>query len=309
VPAYSVYIICKINHDERRIFLHFVGGFIRKPNYLIDNKSKYSNGLEYACLLVQLYQGGVEMKLSLVAQAVAAAISVGLLTVPVAQATWIQDDHVESAPVTGTGPYRYEFTVFNDSTDDCGGECNDPVPFIVDWELPYYADMGITNISSPWGWLSTIETIGVANAATGWSGQADWTTDPAWSGTGFASVTQVLHWYCDGTEGGGTGAPPSADNCWNDISPGGSEGGFGFDADFGPTNAPYQSSWDYTTPRRVGDPSFPMALAGSPCALGTATYACTAASSVPEPGTLGLLGGGLLASIAAAFRRRKSQNL
>ena len=246
------------------------------------------------------------MKLTRVAQAVAAVLAVGLVAAPTAQATWIQADHVEGL-VTGTGPYHYEFTIFNDSTDNCGGECNDPIPVVVDWELPYYADMGITNIQSSWGWLANIETIGVANASTGWSGVAEWMTDPNWETTPFADVTQVLHWYCDGTEGGGAGAAPSAQNCWNEVWPGGSEAGFSFDADFGPTNAPYQSSWDFTIPRRTGDPAFPFLVVASPCALGTATYACSPAGNVPEPGTLGLLGGGLLAGMLAAMRRRKSQ--
>lgn len=222
--------------------------------------------------------------------ALASAISLTILTLPAAHAAWVQADHVESNTTGSGSSWHYEFTVFNDSTDPCFGECGDPTPVIIDWELPYFVDMGITNILSPFGWTWSIETVGVANVATGWDGVAGWITDPTWSGTPFASATQVLHWYLD-PEGGCGGIFPG-----RSLGGEGECGPFGFDALYGPTDAPYQSSWDLL-PIRVGDPNFPVSGVASPCALGQC-------GSVPEPGSLGLLAIGA----AAGLWRRKKQS-
>lgn len=249
------------------------------------------------------------MKPTNTALALASVFALTMLTAPQASAatvvtTWTQADHVSGSvlapntPVVNETPlYLYKFQVHNDSYDNApyGG----PIPIIVDWELPYYSDMGITDIYSAGGWNSYIERIGVPNSDRGWSGIADWMTAPAWADSPFRNVTQVIHWYCDGGEGG----PPNA-GCG--IFPGNEVGDFGFYAGFGPTDAPYQSSWDYVFPRRVGDPPFPIQLApASPCAVGTSQVAC---NDVPEPGTLSLLGLGLAAALGLGRTRRRKQD-
>lgn len=198
-------------------------------------------------------------------------------TTPAVNAAIIQDSHVTDN-VTQTGPstWHYEFEVFNDATgfDDETGN----IGVIIDWELPYFDDMGITNITSPFGWTATIETIGVANAATGWDGVAAWTnpSDPWYIELGGATnpiftATQVLHWYCvdpavfqgEGVFGGCFGGEAGINSI---ILPGNSLAGFGFDAAYGPTQAPYQTSW-MELPVNTGDPAFPgggASTVGSP---------------------------------------------
>lgn len=180
------------------------------------------------------------------------------------------------------GTWTYNFTVWNDTTS-YGGDQR-----IRDWELPYFSDAGISavTITAPGygGWAWTIETIGIENLATGWTGTAAWQMpgDPFYAGVGspFTTATQVLHWYTN--------------NFAAAIAPQDSLGGFGFVAKFGPTAAPYQASW-IDLPVRTGDPQFPGAgLPNSPSVRGT---------SVPEPATATLLAFGLLILARVTGRR------
>ncbi len=185
----------------------------------------------------------------------------------------------------GNGTWTYNFTVYNDSVSYAGVE-----PRIRDWELPYFGDAGITNITSITssgygGWAWTIETVGFANPSTGWDGLAAWQdpSDPWYQGASspFTSVQKVLHWY--------TNDFPVT------IAAQSSLGGFGFTADFAPTAAPYQASWvDF--PVRTGDPAFPFgAIPNSPAAGG---------ASVPEPATTLLIGLGVALLAGGTLRRR-----
>lgn len=182
----------------------------------------------------------------------------------------------------GNGTWTYNFTVWNDTTS-YGGDQR-----IRDWELPYFSDAGISavTITAPGygGWAWRIETIGIANLATGWEGDAAWQNpgDPFYAGAGspFTTATQVLHWYTNDF-----GAAIAAQD---------SLGGFGFVAAFGPTAAPYQASW-FERPVRTGDPQFPGAgLPNSPSVRGT---------PVPEPATATLLAFGLLLLARVTGRR------
>jgi len=235
-----------------------------------------------------------------------------------AQAAWERNSTVtDSVTDNGDGTWLYEFTVNNTSTftPDADSDFWNGIPVIVDWELPYFADMGLSNIVSPDGWTYAIETIGVANAATGWDGVAAWQdpSDPFYAGADspYTTATQVLHWYCDNPVliWGGEGSCFNGSNeTFGDMigAPGtfgpSSLSGFAFTADFGPTAAPYQASWA-ELPVRSGDPAFPFAGGvGSPTALGTPT----SGTSVPEASSLSLFGlAGLSLFGLSAMRRRK----
>ncbi len=213
------------------------------------------------------------------------------------------DSHVtDSVTNNGDGTWTYDFTVFNDEVESYGygfgleAVAPGETAIIIDWELPYFDDMGITNIQSPANWYYAIETIGVPNEATGWQGTAEWQQsgdpwkdhfDQVYGGADnnpFNSNTKVLHWYLDPEQ-----------SPWAGIYPQESQSGFSFTASFDKGNAPYQTSWD-TMEIFTGDPSFPSAgLPNSP-----------SINPVPLPGTLSLmfLGAGGL----AVLRRKKPGN-
>jgi hypothetical protein len=232
------------------------------------------------------------------------------LSASFAQATRVS--HVESNTLNnGNGTYTYNFTVFNDShlfqPVGCGGASSvafapngsvaavsaaatvsDPsdclLHRITEWSMPYFGDSGITNIFSPNArWFSSIDTIGIANAATRYDGGTPtWLNpaDPFYFGAAspFSAVTQILRWYTFDTCG---------DGCTGFINPQLSQTGFGFTSIYGAVAAPYDAGW-IDERRRSGDPDFPGAgLPGSPLALG-------ATNQVPAPAAWLLLALGLV---------------
>lgn len=241
----------------------------------------------------------------------AGAISVGLLSMGyVAQANaavsvpiFSLKSHVSDTVIAnGSGSWTYDFTVHNDTTPDFYGGGD----LIVDWELPYFADMGISNIQSPFGWNHNIETIGVTNLTTGWNGIADWQTDgDPWktffddfygseAANPYNSGTQVLHWYIPAL------APCNSEICpplpvGAVISPQDSLDGFGFTAGFGEGQAPYQASWDQNR-IQTGDPAFPdgaiIALPNSP-----------SINPVPLPGALVFFLSGLVGVVGLGSKK------
>ena len=229
----------------------------------------------------------------------AMVFALGALAVQPAEAGVSAGGFTRSSTVTdlvannGNGTWTYNYTVNNTSLFTSQG-LEPGQPLLVDWELPWFGDAGIdiASIISPNGWAVNIETIGVANAATGWQGIASWQdpADPFFAGPNspFTTVTQVLHWYSACFISGG--------DCDPGILPGGSLSGFSFVAAFDETAAPYQASWA-VLPVLSGDPAFP--LGGIPNSPGVQGLV----QGVPEPGLLGLLGIGLVAAMLGRRRR------
>ena len=235
----------------------------------------------------------------------AMVFALGALAVQPAEAGVSAGGFTRSSTVTdivannGNGTWTYNYTVNNTSQFTAQGL--ERTPLLVDWELPWFGDAGIdiASIISPNGWAVAIETIGVANAATGWEGIASWQdpSDPFFAGAGspFTTVTQVLHWYSEcflfrGDREGCFGGSA------NGILAPGSLSGFSFVAAFDETDAPYQASWA-VLPVRTGDPAFPLGgIPNSPRVQGLV-------QGVPEPGLLGLLGIGLVAAMLGRRRR------
>ena len=254
---------------------------------------------------------------------VATFSSIAVIDSQVAEASWERSSTVTDVVIDNLdGTWDYVFTVNNTSTftdDGIGGDRWNGVPLVIDWELPYFADMGLANIVSPDGWGFAIETIGTPNAATGWEGDAAWQDplDPFYAGAAspYTTGTQVVHWYCENISFGfgGEGFCSNTAGSGEAIGAPGSEAveffgtqtslsGFGFTASFGPTAAPYQASWA-DSPVIAGDPSFPLASGvGSPLALGTGS------TSVPEASSLALFAlssFGLFGLSAARKRKQK----
>ena len=177
---------------------------------------------------------------------------------------------VSTVTPTGSGAYDYAYTLTGES-----GSCVDfygAAPFtITAFELPYFADAGVTAILSPTGWTAHID----ATDAFGLGGGA-----------------QTLVW----TAGAGYGLAAT-----DDPAAAMTLSGFGYTAGFSSVYAPagYQTSSPYLA---IVDPALP----GSPDALaaGLQPTPFPVASTVPEPSTrLALLAGlGLLAIV----RRRRA---
>lgn len=168
------------------------------------------------------------------------------------------------------GTWSYNFTVYNTSTAvEVGSGEGNGVPYIIDWEFPFFNTAGVQYINSPSTWNHSVETIGTPNPAGLWEGIAQWLdpADPLYrADSPFNSATQVLHWFNQTGLG---------------IGPGNSQSGFSIIAGAGPIDAPYQASWDYG-PVVTGDPPVPFRLPTP-----------QTGPVVPEPSTIILTGLGL----------------
>lgn len=223
--------------------------------------------------------------------------------------------------------WRYGYRVCN--TSRSGDFYNGAEGSImIDWELPYFADAGITNFATPQGWAASVEDVGVVNPSTGW-GMTDndldgvfgidqetgdpldpddaiplWTVDgdpwkaifdEAYGGADanpFNDVEQVIHFYWVGELAEVAAVSEVLVQSTIDVPfcglifPGEECVGFGFDAAFGPGDAPYQASW-LDEPVQTGDPAFPLGdEAGGGIPNSPSIQRQT--NDVPEPSTLTL---------------------
>ena len=238
----------------------------------------------------------------LLAGAGGAGMASAYTTVPT---LWEPSSQVTDTVTQNGSKWEYSFTVKNTSALSLNGNL-ETEPVIVDWEIPYFDDAGITNILAPGGWGYTIETIGTSNPSTGWGGTAAWQdpNDPMYWGADspYTTATQVLHWFslCWVTDGEigdcGSDNESSASNLsalTGAIRAGEELSGFGFTANYGPQNGPYQASWA-DLPVLSGDPQLPFrGIPASPKAK--------APQAVPEPAGILLIGLGVA---ALGFRRR-----
>ena len=113
---------------------------------------------------------------------------------------------------TGSNTWEYQFTVFNNSPAD-----NISTPSVVSFEIPYFNDSGIQNITSPAGWTASV-----------------------WEEHSFGSG---LVWYNGYSINYG-------------IQPGQSLSGFGFTAPFAPVKGPFMLYFAGGD-RVLGDPAIP----------------------------------------------------
>ena len=204
----------------------------------------------------------------------------------------------------GPSQWQYQYTLTNNSICNglsSGTACGiaDGDLLIASFDIPFFGDAGILNILDPSGWQHSTETIGTNNTAHAWDGVAAWqiSSDPNYQGPAspFTSVTQVLHWW-DTTS---TMLPSGAPIPPGILPGGGSAGGFGYIAGFPGTKSPHQLGINGISTASFllsGDPQIP----NSP--------SISAPAAVPSPGTLSLLGIGILGlTVTPLARRRKRQ--
>lgn len=171
----------------------------------------------------------------------------------------------------GSGAFAYDYTV-----SGAAGSCVDfhgPANYVVDaFELPYFADAGITGIRSPAGWTATIvdaDTFGLGNGA------------------------QTLLW----TASAGYGIAPTADF----SQPAATLSGFGYTAGFTAAYSPAGVQLAGFGQPDIVDPALPASPLALQAGLQPAQF--PPLSSVPEPSAwLAMLAG--VGCLAIVRRRR-----
>jgi len=212
---------------------------------------------------------------------IAASIALCLIAVAMpAQATTVVAEYAVPVVTDTVSPinassWQYSFTITNMGWwRSSNPEYSDSVR-IVDYQLPYFSDAGITSINAPTGWSWRIDSHDVFNLGNG---------------------AQTLEWYATSVSYGIAG---STSVFFQGNTAGDTLGGFSYVAAFAPVKAPFNAT--FQAPFVVsGDPALP----GSPDALAAGLTNPLPVTGVPEPETYAMLlaGLGLLGGVG---RRRK----
>jgi hypothetical protein len=144
---------------------------------------------------------------------------------------------------------------------------------IVEFDLPYFADAGLSAIHAPVGWT--------------------WKVDSADS-FGLGNGAQTLVWTATAISFGIAGTTSDFFQGFP-VPPGDTLSGFSFVAPFAPVKAPYAVKFE-----GMGTMSGDPALPGSPAAIAAGLTVALPVSTVPEPAGLALLSAGLLLLIGRA---------
>lgn len=176
----------------------------------------------------------------------------------------------------GSGGFQYGYTVSGSTQISCilPGD-------ITSFSVPYFADGGISSISSPTGWSYAIKPTDSFALGSG-AQTLIWTASPGYE---IASS----YWVTDPTTGQGV------------FTPLGHLSGFGYSASFAPVKGPFGivTSTGFSG---IGDPSIP----GSPNAMAAGLTAPMPVSSVPETNSLVL---SLIGLVAIWLRTRPGRRI
>jgi hypothetical protein len=177
----------------------------------------------------------------------------------------------------GVSSWQYSFTITNMGWwSSLNPELSDSVR-LIDYQLPYFSDAGVTAINAPAGWA--------------------WQIDPT-DAFGLGNGAQTLRWYATSVAYGIAG---SSSEFFNGV-PGDTLGGFSFVGAFAPVKAPFIAGFVEPAFQQQGDPALP----GSPDALASGLTTFLPVAGVPESEIYAMMlaGLGLLGFMA---RRRKQK--
>lgn len=197
--------------------------------------------------------------------------------------TWAQPVVVDTVTKISDSTWQYNFTVTNMAwwrTDHPQSSQFSDDARLTDYLLPYFSDAGISTITAPTGWISSIDAEDRFDLGHG---------------------AQALHWHATSVSNGIAGAH-SPD--FDPYAIGDTLGGFSFVASFSPVKAPFMSIFGNGF-SEMGDPALP----GSPNALasGLTRSLPFSAAPIPEAETYAMMLAGLgLLGLMARRRQQKA---
>lgn len=179
---------------------------------------------------------------------------------------------VDTVSTAAPGTWSYNFSITNNAW---GLPSYADSIRITRYELPYFADAGVTAIQAPTGWswrINAADTFALGNGA------------------------QTLEWTATSVAFGIAGVTNTPDPTFPVLTPGDTLAGFSFQASYAPVKGPFSGA-HYNGTLFTGDPAIP----GSPSAFSAGLT--TPVAVVPEPGAAVLMLAGL-----ALFGLRKSRH-